>query len=135
MSIVIKKKPEKLAVAKAKATDANVDVWFAEAVMIGDEIAVLETQRQGKYLSICVETCPFKPGQLLKTTKGLGLNGLRVQNYVVPPVNPGSGPTPENRWAIYTLSYSKAGEITNRFVVITEERYRDQMFGEVTISK
>jgi hypothetical protein len=54
--------------------------------------------------------CPFKPGQVLLTTKGLGANGLDVMEYVVPGTNPGSGFTPDNRWAIYCLSRDKHGQ-------------------------
>jgi hypothetical protein len=134
MGVVVTKKKDDLDSRIEKATNAKMAVHFAQQVRsIEDKIADLNRQREILIKQAGELVCPFKPGQVLLTTKGLGANGLDVMEYVVPGTNPGSGFTPDNRWAIYCLSRDKHGNPTKRFVVISEERYRDGTFGEVKV--
>lgn len=135
MGVAVVKKQSLDAEVKRRIDAAMVHHLFKQVDQFNEKIGGLATQRDELIKQIADLTCPFKPGQTLKTTKGNGVNGIRVNEYVVPPTNPGSGFTKDNRWAIHCTFFSKTGEVTNRFVVITEERHRDGMFGEITVKK
>jgi hypothetical protein len=77
---------------------------------------------------IALLLCPYKVGQVLVTEKGLGKYGLRVDE-VICPFKAEDG----NRWAVKTLSFSKAGELTRRGVYIEQSMLPDH--GTITIKQ
>jgi len=104
-----------MAVAIAKKSEVDVAYVLEKARVLEVQKSTINASLDGLYLSVAEALCPYKEGQVLVTEKGLGINGLKVE-VVVSPAKSVEG----NRWAIQTLSYSKAGEITRRGVYIEE---------------
>lgn len=79
------------------------------------EIAALKNKLEYAQFSMAELLCPYKAGDRIRTNRGLGVNGLRVENVSAP-----ESSREGNRWRINTLAYSKAGELTKRTVAIEE---------------
>lgn len=86
---------------------------FDKVAKLTERIKKLEAERSGIRHEIARLTCPFKVGQIVTTTRGLGLTGLCIDAIVPPTVQ-----TPANAWALETFALSKTGEVTRRSVTV-----------------
>lgn len=67
-------------------------------------------------LQIAVGMCPYKVGQVLFTTTGLGVNGLVIQE-ICYPLDFKEG----NYWMVRTFAKTKAGDVSSRYVGLEQD--------------
>lgn len=103
---------------KKPAPTKHVETLLAAADAQLQVIANAQAARRDYLTQVSKSCCPYKEGQVLMHSAGLGVNGLLVNEIVAVEEirNPGNA----NRWAVQTWALSKTGEVTKRSVYVDE---------------
>lgn len=86
------------------------------AESLRQEIAAKQRLLADVELEIARTASPYAPGDRVRTSRGLGMQGLVVHEVLAPQF-----PSEKNRWAVQTWALSKAGEVTKRSVTLSEQ--------------
>lgn len=91
------------------------EALIGELEKVDSAIADAKQRRDTILQSLAELTCPYKVGDRLRTSNGLGVNGLVVDSILAPQF-----PSEGNWWQVNTFAISKAGEVTRRNVGISQ---------------
>lgn len=115
-----------MAVTTNKKQGSQVEVLFKQIDDLNEQIRAKTAERDALYQQLAEATCPYKVGQTIYTSRGIGQNGLVIQDITSPRFA-----STTNRWAMGTFAISKAGAVTRRAVLVEE----NSQWGGITTTK